>query len=128
MEEKKLLSRRDALFFAGLLALMGLLSFLFSLSPRGTVAIVERDGEVIATRELSQLTGPEELSIAGENGISLTVRFAPDGASVVSADCPDQTCVRTGKLTRSGETALCLPAKVSLRLTGAEEKADAATY
>lgn len=124
---KSLFSKRDALFFAALLLLAALLFLLFSLSPRGTAAIVERNGGTLAVRELSQLTGPEELAVEGENGLSLTVTFYPDGATVTAADCPDQVRVRTGKITRSGESALCLPAKVSVRLTG-NAGADALTY
>lgn len=47
-----------------------------------------------------------------------TVRFA-------ESTCPDQVCVHTGELTRAGQTAVCLPNRVIVRLTGAEAEVDA---
>ena len=33
-----------------------------------------------------------------------------------SSDCPDQICVRSGKLSRAGESAGCLPAVVVIKV------------
>ena len=127
MEQRRFFTRRDLPFFAGLLALGGLCAVLLALSPAGTTAVVEVDGQVVLTRELSQLAGTEEVAVTGAGGIALTVELSPQGAAITSAGCPDQVCVRTGMLTRTGEAALCLPARVSLRLTG-DCGVDGATY
>lgn len=127
MRQKRLLAPKDIPVLAGLLLLCALGFWLLSRSPGGTTAVVEKNGEIILRRDLSQLDGPEETVLQGENGLSLTVAFYPDGAAVTRADCPDQVCLRTGKLTRAGETAVCLPARVSLRLEGGSG-ADAETY
>ena len=37
---------------------------------------------------------------------------------MVSSDCPTQDCVHTGTITRSGQSIVCLPARVSVVLTG----------
>lgn len=124
---RKLLTRRGGVAIGVLLLLCGLVFFAFSRLPRGTVAIVERNGEEVLRQELSQLDGPKEAEIEGENGIVLTVAFYPDGAAVLSSQCPDKICVNKGKLTRAGESALCLPAKVSLRLEG-NAGVDGTTY
>lgn len=47
-----------------------------------------------------------------------TIRFS-------ESTCPDQVCVRTGTLTRSGQTAVCLPNRVIVRLCGGEPEVDA---
>lgn len=47
-----------------------------------------------------------------------TIRFS-------ESTCPDQVCVRTGTLTRSGQTAVCLPNRVIVRLRGGEPEVDA---
>lgn len=46
-----------------------------------------------------------------------TVRFA-------ESSCSDQVCVRTGTLTRTGQTAVCLPNRAVVRLTGGEPEVD----
>ena len=50
-----------------------------------------------------------------------------DGRSVRFSEstCPDQVCVRTGTLTRAGQTAVCLPNRVIVRLRGGEPEVDA---
>ncbi len=127
MRERKLFFRRDLLLFGGMIVLCGLLFWGLAKSPDGTVAVIERDGEVVLRQELAALEEPLETVVTGENGLSVTVVISQDGAAVTAADCPDRVCVRTGKLTRAGESALCLPAKISLRLEG-KAAADAETY
>lgn len=40
------------------------------------------------------------------------------GLRVARSDCPTQDCVRTGTITRSGQSVVCLPARFILRLEG----------
>lgn len=127
MRERRLFSRWDLVLLGGLVLLCALGFLLSSRSPQGTAAVVERKGQVLLRQELSQLDGPREAVIQGENGLSLTVELSPDGAAVLSAGCQDQVCVRRGKLTKAGETAVCLPAGISLRLEGPASP-DAETY
>jgi hypothetical protein len=52
------------------------------------------------------------------NGYALRVAFDPDGVQVASADCPTQDCVHTGKITQGGQSVVCLPARIVIRLEG----------
>ena len=113
MEGKKFLSPRGMVLCGALLLAAGALYLALSLLPQGTVAVVEQNGQEVARRELSQLAGPETLS---------------QGAAVTSSTCPDQVCVQTGQLTRAGESAICLPARVTLRLEGGGDSVDATVY
>lgn len=54
-----------------------------------------------------------------------TVELKGKTARMAYADCRDQVCVRTGTLTRAGQTAVCLPNRVVVRLTGTDMDADA---
>lgn len=129
-KSRRLFNRREWPFFL-LLVLAGAgMLFVFSLAPKGMTAVVEVDGRRVAYRELAQVEGTETLSVAGKDGIVLLVEFSPEGARVAEANCPDKTCQRTGWLTRAGESAVCLPGHVVLRLNGQEDSAlnvDAAT-
>lgn len=124
---RKLINRRGAAVLTALLLACAAVFYLFYKMPVGTVATVECGGEVILTQSLSSLTEPKTVEITGENGIVLSVVFYPDGAAVESSACPDRLCVNCGKLTRAGEAAICLPARVTLRLSGSGG-IDAATY
>lgn len=41
-----------------------------------------------------------------------------EGVRVAWADCPTQDCVHTGLITRSGQSIVCLPARIIIRLEG----------
>ena len=52
-----------------------------------------------------------------------SIRFEiKDGAAAfVDADCPDKICENEGFLSKDGQTAVCLPRKVSLTIVAAGE-------
>lgn len=58
------------------------------------------------------------------NGYTLTVRIEDGCGYVESADCPDKTCVHTGKISRSGRVIACVPAGVTLSIAGEEAEYD----
>ncbi len=94
-------------------------------------AVVSIDGaEVDRFAPADLLEGPRTYHA---NGYTLTVAMAMDyetpspgilppkgeaGICVSSSDCPTQDCVRTGILSRGGQSAVCLPGRFVLRLEG----------
>ena len=48
----------------------------------------------------------------------LTVHISGGKVWVTDADCPDKTCVRTGVITRAGQSIVCLPNKVTVTISG----------
>ena len=127
LRERRLITRWELPVLAGLaLGALGLLLWL-RMSPAGRTAVVEVDGQPVLRRELGRLAGPEEHAITGAGGLRVTVELSPRGARVADSGCPDKTCVRTGHLTRAGQSAVCLPGRVVLRLEG-PGAADAETY
>lgn len=82
----------------------------------GLTAVVSVGGEEI---DRFPLDSAERTYSA--NGYTLTVTASPDGAQVSSSDCPTQDCVRTGTVSRSGQSIVCLPARFILRLEGPSE-------
>ena len=65
------------------------------------------------------------------NGYTLHVCLAASqgetglGLYVADADCPTQDCVHTGTITRAGQSIVCLPARIIIRLEGGTVDADA---
>ena len=84
-------------------------------------AVVEVDGV-----ELYRL--PLDAAIAiytAENGQGLNEIQVGDGsAAIVHANCKDQLCVQRGKLTGTGQIAVCLPNRVVLRIEGGKSNDD----
>jgi len=96
------------------IVLIGSLVFLavFLLLDKGEYAVVEQNGQVIGRYPLSTDT---EVEIISEKGINvLTVK---DGEAFVSrADCPDEICVSHFPVSREGETVVCLPHGLVIRI------------
>ena len=56
-----------------------------------------------------------------ENGYTLQVRFSQKGVEITASDCPTQDCVRTGIISKAGQSIVCLPARMIITLEGVEE-------
>ena len=41
--------------------------------------------------------------------------------SVTQSDCPGQDCVHSGAVSRAGQSIVCLPARVIVRLEGGQK-------
>ena len=114
-----LFRKRDLLVFL-LAAVLAVAGFLQWMPQSGApVAVIEQDGKEIRRVELDNITQPETVVLEGE--ISVTVLLEPGQVSILRSDCPDQICVNTGVLTRSGQSAVCLPARVAVRIVGQNE-------
>ena len=86
-------------------------------SRKGGYVEVKKDGKIIGKYPLSTNVTVE---ISGSIGYNLLV--IEDGeAYIKSADCPDKLCVKRGKIDKNGETAVCLPNKVTVTVIGGKE-------
>ncbi len=87
-------------------------------------AVITVDGEVVKTVDLGNTkekitfipAASPRVVITAENG---KIRFE-------SADCEDKLCVNCGDLSRHGDTAVCLPSKTVITVTGSD--VDAVVY
>ena len=86
-------------------------------TPSGSLqAVISQNGQVTETVNLSALTGKEERVISS-NGYTLHLDLTSTEVWMESSSCPNQDCVRTGKISRPGQSIVCLPARVSVMLT-----------
>jgi len=106
---------KDLLLLIGILvvALIGMIGIQF-LSVREAERIqVSVDGEVFGIYSLHE---DQEIRINDTNYLLIK-----DGeADMIEADCPDQICVNQKKISKTGETIVCLPNKVIVEVKGAE--------
>ena len=86
-----------------------------------TVTITHR-GALIQTIRLTGLTETKTVTIDGD--YHLEIQVDSGGVCVTRSDCPGQDCVHTGRITRSGQSIVCLPEQVVIQLTGGTSDAD----
>ena len=71
-----------------------------------------------AGEQTVELSRDRRWSIAGRDGLTVTVQVENGRIRFASSDCPDRVCVHSGWLSTAGQTAACVPAGVSIRVTG----------
>ena len=109
----------DIFFLAGLL-ILGLLLAGSVYLPRvenGSVVEVRVRGKVTATYPLSSNI---EKTITTEDGASNTFCIKDHKVTMKTASCPDQICVRTKGISKTGESIVCLPHQVVLAITSSD--------
>ena len=113
--KRKWITRADLLLFALVLVCALLLYLLTKPRTAGERVSVFLENELIA--EFSLFDAPPTYEITTEKG-SVTLAFDGEGVSVLHSDCPDAVCVRTGRVTRAGESIVCAPLGVCVTVEG----------
>ena len=95
----------------------------FLLRQDGGTVIVEQNGQESARYALRE---DRTVRIEGGGGYNLLVI---EGGEVYlsEADCPTQLCMKTGKIRYAGQSIVCLPHKLAVRITGGASGLDAVT-
>lgn len=119
---KQRLKAGDIVIISGVL-LLALAVFLAFLIPSFTQDAAMLEISVNNEKNIYDLSEDRGLTVES-NGYTLTVCIKDGCACVESSDCPDNTCVHTGKISRTGQFIACVPASVTLRIVGEEDGYD----
>lgn len=120
-------NRYDALVALAVLTLAVLLGLRVWTAPAqaGELTVtVSIDGQEAERVPLSSYAGMHTYT---GNGYTLTVRAADGALAVIESDCPGQDCVHSGAIARAGQSVVCLPARISITLSGTESGYDLVT-
>ena len=99
-----------------LLAIVSALLFYLPRSQSGTLTVVVTvSGQEVQRTPLSDFTAAD----VEHNGYALHIAAVDGGVAVTASDCPTQDCVHTGRISRAGQSIVCLPAQVAVQLVGA---------
>lgn len=121
MEKKKI--KRDVILIAALL-LICIAAFLiinFVVKKDGITAVVKVDGNIVYMLLLDKNAS---VTVEGYQGGSNTVVIENGTVYMKDADCPDKLCEKTGKISKNGETIVCLPHRVVVEIQGGEGNVD----
>lgn len=113
-----------ALIIFTVIVIAALTAYKYTRAKTSLTAVVMSDGATVLSLPLDEVTEKREFTL--DNGMVIA---AENGEIwVESAPCKDKICVRTGKLSRSGESAVCVPLKTVVSVKGASENIDVITY
>ena len=98
----------------------------FSAKSDTVYAVITIDGKEVQKITLDDPL--QDITIENRYGTN-KIEISSDGVSVVYSDCTSQTCVHTGKITRTGQIIACLPHHLMISLEGVyeEDSIDATT-
>jgi hypothetical protein len=77
---------------------------------------VQVAGKTVATFSLKEDDDRTETVQSGD--LSFQVRLYRGQIAIVKIDCPDQICVKTGYIGKTGQSIICLPNRVSILMKG----------
>lgn len=107
--------RYDLLLITAVLLAAALLWFATRPGREGAWVVVTVDGQEVGRYPLS-----EDISVAFGGEDYNILQISGGAACVIEANCGDHTCVRTGEISRVGESVVCLPHKLIVTVVGGE--------
>lgn len=123
--QKKAAPKRGDVYLIGgcLLAALVCCGLWLALRQGGGAVIVEQDGRETARYPLS-----EDRTVKIEGAAGYNILVIEGGETWLSeADCPNLLCVKTGKIRYAGQSIVCLPHRLAVRIVGGASALDAVT-
>ncbi len=116
--KEKFFKKNDLLLLGILLAaFLVILFFTVITKKEGTFVQVRIDGEITDVFPLSE---DIEFQIHGYNGGTNTLVINGGKAYLKDTSCPDHLCEKMGKISKSGQSLICLPNHVVVEIAGDE--------
>ena len=113
--------KKQDFFLIGILLLIGialLAGYRLWYHDSGGAVEITIDGELYQTLSLSKNT---TIILPAGNG-SNTLSIQNGVADMTDADCPDQLCVKQKAISHTGETLVCLPHKIVVKVTNSSDE------
>ncbi|MBR3738340.1 MAG: NusG domain II-containing protein [Eubacterium sp.] len=90
-------------------------------APGGENVRIEVDSKTVATLPIGKNT---TYNVKIGKKVTNTVEIKNNQVDVTYADCPDKICVKHRKISKSGESIICLPNKVVISVESDNEEVD----
>ena len=120
---RKLFGKIDIIIILLLVAVSLLLLLPRMFSDKNLTAVISQNGKTVKTIDLSAVEGSYEINLDG-----CVILIEKNAVSFKSAECPDKLCVKCGRLTHAGDTAVCVPNATVITLSGSGNEIDAISY
>ena len=86
-------------------------------NSNGVYAKITVNGEEYKIVRLDTHSGVEKFNVKTSKGYN-TIKVEDEKIAIIDADCNDKVCERVGYIYKVGQTAVCLPHKLIIEITG----------
>jgi hypothetical protein len=117
MKKTSLFRWGDFLIIGLLLILTVVVTVFASGLSKGKSALITLNGNKVGIIQIGSIT---TIDIEGPLGIT-KIASDENGVRVVSSPCPHKHCIRLGRASISGQTVICVPNRVAIRIVGEDE-------
>ncbi|WP_424321481.1 NusG domain II-containing protein [Lacticaseibacillus chiayiensis] len=83
---------------------------------RVLTAVVTHDGHEVYRKRLTGHTGTTQFTYRAKDSDWNQIEVQGAGVAITEANCQDQVCVRRGRITKPGQTIVCLPHKLLIEI------------
>lgn len=115
----------------GILAISGILGMKAMANIGGEISVVILvDGEEVENILLKPGMEAVEIEAKDKSGNYNIIYISYDDVHIVDANCRDRLCIKQGSIRYPGQSIVCLPNKVVIKIIGekADSPIDAVTY
>lgn len=115
--------KKNDFLLIGTLFLIGafILAFQFSNKKSGEQVVITIDDKVYKVVNISE---DVEIKVELEDGHYNTIQVKDGKVKMLEADCSNQVCVQSSQIEHVGETIVCLPHKVIVKIVASEQAVD----
>lgn len=117
---KKFLNLKEAAVIAIILIICFLALFIVNSGKNGKYAVISSDGNEILRLELDK--DIQNITVANAENIVFEVKDC--AIFVTETDCHDKICLKTGAVSKNGQSIVCLPKKITVKIIGEDSEAD----
>ena len=111
--------RNDLLLLLGILLAVAVFALVYLLTRKeGAYASVLKNGEEIGRYSLAE---DQTIPLLKDGEVTNLLVIGNGKAQITEATCPDQICVNHRAISKAGETIVCLPQQVVVKIVASAE-------
>ena len=119
----KFMTKGDFFLIAGIVILVGFLFLKPYVNDEKPYAEIYLDSQKVHKVDFESTNQSYELNVGG-----CVILVEKDGVSFLNSSCPDRLCVKSMKMSRTGDTMACVPEKVVVVIKSDKTVLDAVSY
>ena len=89
-------------------------------NEKSPIAVIKNNGATLSQYQL--IFAKDQIVTINEH---VKIEIKNKKIRFLESDCPDQICVRTGYISKAGQSAACVPNKILIEIIGDKQEIDA---